>query len=1681
MRWVAPARQWRFNFMACRGLRSPRFIFFAIFLAVFVLFFGGFLGRAFGQESGRKTNYSASHARAENRGGDRPYPRPRSDWNWNQRGRTVPGGESAAGLRLRAYRQKMAMRAERAAANATATDPPKRSLGGAPAALPAAFASTTWVPLGPAPLASDATGDGGQDYNWVSGRATSVLIDPADTSGNTVLLGGAYGGLWKSTNAGSLSSSPATVVWHPLIDDQPTLAVGAIALQPGNSNVILAGTGETNNSADSYYGLGILLSTNGGSTWTEITGIGQAPNVDQSFLGIGFSKIAFSTANPNLVVAATAGDNGLCLGLEAAAGNNNPCLGPEEDGNSTVRGLYYSQDGGVTWNRATLTDGSVPASATAVVYNPLQGTNGTFYAFVRRHGLYSSTDGQNFTRLTTQPSARLASANCPPTSNATTCLIYRGEFAVVPGRNEMYVWVVDVQYDINGSPTPYDEGIWQTLNGGTGNGGASWTQIPDNGITNCGDSAFGLDSGYGVEQGWYNLALAAIPDGGATDVYAGAVNLYKCTLEPGNPACTQGGWINLTHVYGCGPLAAPAHVHPDQHGIAFMVAGGTSPGYFAHDGGISRTLDGYSGLTTGSCTGTNQFDSLSQTLGSMTEFVSLSVHPTNADILLGGTQGNGSPKTSSATENSTWQNALGGDGGFVVINPTNPSEWFAANPYVAILKCEVGTACNDNTFLQVVGSSELGGDQGAYDTPYILDPQNSSEMLVGTCRVWRIGTSGTAPLQLSNDFETLGTGVCTGDEINLVTALAAGGPLSANGNSETVYAVTDGYGPLSGALNGTPGGEVWVTTDAGFTLMTNVTRNATQNVNPNGYAISSVAMDSSVASGNTAYVGIMGFSTQAYATSHVWKTTNAGASWTDWSGTGATGLPDAPVNVLLVDAQAGLVYAGTDVGVFVSSTSAPSWTEVGPAPGVGVSGFLPNAPVTALQLFNYVSTKTLVASTYGRGIWNYALAPDYTNVISNSPQTVFPAQTATFNGTLTAQDGYTSPVNLSCTGAAPATCTLSPTLVTFSANPTATYTLTAGGSVGDYSFNAHAVGSDPGAITRNATVTLHVVDFNLTAPSPNSLIVAQGGTSGASTFQVTAAGSFAGTVTLSCSSGLPAGAACVFSPSSSVSPTSSTPVTVTLTVTAATATPVGGPVTVTVAAMAAGAPAAKTQTFGLTVTGFAIAVTATPNTTVVNQNVTWSGTLTALNGYSGSVTLSCTTGAPGTCAATPQTVTPTAIGAAFSVTLGSATAGTFNFTIQGTDGTLTHATPTETLTVTDFAIAVTATPNTTVVNQNVTWSGTLTALNGYSGSVTLSCTTGAPGTCAATPQTLTPTSIGTAFSVTLGSATVGTFNFTIQGTDGTLTHATPTEPLTVGTDVAWTDTGDASAAVLAGQSASYTFSAAPVGVSAFSSAVSFACSGVPALTSCGFSPTTIAAGAGTTTVTLAISTTGPNSGAESRPRVGSVMRTAWTLRLRSGQARGGGHPYASARSRALPFFTLAWVLVGMVGLGRTRRGKPRLYGGMAVICLGLGLMALISCGGVVGGGGGTTPPQTVQVTVLPGVPPSVFPNNTGWPSQTAQFTATVAGSSNTAVTWSVTAPNGGTIDANGLYTAPTVGADLPASVTVTAFSQADATKSASAQETLNPATIPGTYSNIMVTATAAGGAAHGNAITLTVQ
>ena len=118
---------------------------------------------------------------------------------WFSRGRVVPG-KSAAALRHRAYQAKMRARSVRLQRDQAALPD-----------FPIPPSSGTWTPLGPVPLASDATGGGFQDYHQVSGRATAVAIDPADPTGNTVYIGGAQGGVWKSTNAATSIANNVTL------------------------------------------------------------------------------------------------------------------------------------------------------------------------------------------------------------------------------------------------------------------------------------------------------------------------------------------------------------------------------------------------------------------------------------------------------------------------------------------------------------------------------------------------------------------------------------------------------------------------------------------------------------------------------------------------------------------------------------------------------------------------------------------------------------------------------------------------------------------------------------------------------------------------------------------------------------------------------------------------------------------------------------------------------------------------------------------------------------------------------------------------------------------------------------------------------------------------------------------------------------------------------------------------------------------------------------------------------------------------------------------------------------------------------------------------------------------------------------------------------------------------------
>src|SRR5581483_9637876 len=643
---------------------------------------------------------------------------PAARMRWFNQGRQTRNGKKPAEMRLKAYQQKMKLRAAHQKAFHAAALAGSVTVGGE---------NHPWVPLGPVPINDSTAAPTG--YGPLAGRVTAIAVDQQDTTGNTVYAAGAYGGVWKSTNAAA--ADPANVKWTPIMDDQPTLAVGSIALQPGNSNLILVGTGEPNYAGDSYYGLGIRRSTEGGATWTTETAV-MYGNVYYDLFGMGISQIAFSTRNPNFVVAAVSAYTLGAFSLNAIPSNG-------------IAGLIYSSDAGATWTLVPWTDdGSklYSSSVSSVVYNP---TEDKFFAAIPFHGFYvsngtASAGFTTFKRMAAQPGTALTTAMCP-TSGSNTCPMVRGTLTVRPVQksgdpNQMFTWFVS---DGTGDAKD-DMGIWQyTLSGST----VSWKQISTAGITSCGDSA-----GCGTKQSAYNLYLSAVPNGSSnTDLYAGTINIYKCALSSGNPTCATSPFQNLTHVYGCSTISM---VHPDQHALDFLQSNPNLV-YFGNDGGVYRTLVSQSNLKTGSCpagnTKANAFDNLNMNIGALTQFVWGAQHPTDPTTLLGGTQDNGTMGVSSALPAAGdlgWWEVDNGDGGYTQIDPANPGNWYTEYYGVSLQSCpNKGINCDAADFNFPVAESaaenlhKVDGDGSNFYMPCTLDPADPTKLIIGTCRVWR--------------------------------------------------------------------------------------------------------------------------------------------------------------------------------------------------------------------------------------------------------------------------------------------------------------------------------------------------------------------------------------------------------------------------------------------------------------------------------------------------------------------------------------------------------------------------------------------------------------------------------------------------------------------------------------------------------------------------------------------------------------------------------------------------------------------------------------------------------------------------------------------------------------------------------------------------------------------------------
>lgn len=891
-------------------------------------------------------------------------------------GRTLPGGASAAQAFATARAQHARMVGARSAL--LAAHPELQAFGAA------------WQPLGPSAIQSTR-------FGTVSGRITSIAVDPGDLSGNTVYLGSSGGGVWKSTNA---AGPAASVSFQPLTDTlpvfsanagnaaTPSLSIGALAAQPGG--LVLAGTGDPNDSSDSYYGGGILRSADGGVTWTLIPGSRDGVYGNHSFVGLGVAGFAWSSTSPSLIVAAVS---------QSAEG----VLVNAPDAQASVMGLYFSVDAGVTWRMATVQDGSqivqqpAPAggnrgghAATSVVWNPVRQR---FYAALRYHGYYESADGQTWTRLSAQPGAGLSTSACPVAPGlpgSTLCPIFRGALAVDPVSGDTFALTVDAHN--------HDTGLFRDACN-RGNGSTCQTAQPVFAVQLPGAALESTDGSGTIAQGDYNLAVAAVPFAGDTLLFVGTHDLFRCSVAAG---CALRNTTNSDN--GCN---APAHVGAAQHAIASAATGSPPVLFVGNDSGLWRSKD----LVNQQASVCSQddaahFQNLNAALGSLADVVSFAQDPDAPGVLLAGLGEGGT----ASTGGSGWQQISTGEGGSVAIDPVDPTLWFFSSAAgISVDLCTGGAACSaaDGALPPAIGPASVSNDNARLDAPWLLDPSDPAQLIAGTCRVWRGPARGGTAWSASNALSPLLSGpqnvACNITENGLIRSLAAAPPFPAGSGLPIVYA------GMSGALSGggnvaghiftnrgaAPGsGTPWVDL-AGNPVTNNIADS--YRFNSSGFDVSSLTVDAHDPTGSTVYATVMGFSSAGVPVPHLYRSTDGGGHWLDIS----SNLPNVPANSVAVDPNdANTLYVAMDTGVYATSTvstcaAANCWTVYG-------SG-LPNAP--AMQLATAVNLATgdgrrgeLRVATEGRGLWQVPLLTAHTDVLPavtlSAAALTFPAQPA---------------------------------------------------------------------------------------------------------------------------------------------------------------------------------------------------------------------------------------------------------------------------------------------------------------------------------------------------------------------------------------------------------------------------------------------------------------------------------------------------------------------------------------------------------------------------------------------------------------------------------------------------------------------------------------------------------------
>jgi photosystem II stability/assembly factor-like uncharacterized protein len=244
----------------------------------------------------------------------------------------------------------------------------------------------------------------------MSGRVSAIAASHEPNGKTTIFVGAASGGIWKSEDFGT--------TFRPVFDEQPVQSIGAIAIDPKNSQNVWVGTGESWTRNSVSIGNGVYRSTDGGETWTHA----GLPNSER------VAKIVVSPENSDTVY----------LAVPGALWSDSP-----------DRGLYKTTDGGKTWDQI-LKGGNLSTGCSTVAIDPSNSNVllATMWDFRRKgwtfrsggdgptapsaSGLFRSNDGgatwseitpENSKGFPKKPYGRLAMAFAPSNPKRVYCYV----------------------------------------------------------------------------------------------------------------------------------------------------------------------------------------------------------------------------------------------------------------------------------------------------------------------------------------------------------------------------------------------------------------------------------------------------------------------------------------------------------------------------------------------------------------------------------------------------------------------------------------------------------------------------------------------------------------------------------------------------------------------------------------------------------------------------------------------------------------------------------------------------------------------------------------------------------------------------------------------------------------------------------------------------------------------------------------------------------------------------------------------------------------------------------------------------------------------------------------------------------------------------------------------------------